>query len=56
MNRIFVIGGTGTVGRHVLSRLATTGAEIKGAPPRTFPDWAIDNAAEFRAGSRIPKA
>jgi uncharacterized protein YbjT (DUF2867 family) len=29
MNRILVIGGTGTVGRHVLPRLATTGAQVR---------------------------
>ena len=75
MNHILVIGGTGTVGRQVLSRLAATGAmplpavnmllqgwaaaigqaahvtstvaEITGAPPHTFLDWATDSAAEF---------
>ena len=29
MNRILVIGGTGTVGRQVLSRLAATGAQVR---------------------------
>jgi uncharacterized protein YbjT (DUF2867 family) len=29
MNHILVIGGTGTVGRQVLSRLAVTGAKIR---------------------------
>ena len=29
MNHILVIGGTGTVGRHVVSRLAATGAQIR---------------------------
>jgi uncharacterized protein YbjT (DUF2867 family) len=29
MNHILVIGGTGTVGRQVLSRLATTGAQVR---------------------------
>jgi len=29
MNRILVIGGTGTVGRQVVSRLAATGAQVR---------------------------
>ena len=29
MNRVLVIGGTGTVGRRVLSQLATTGAQVR---------------------------
>jgi uncharacterized protein YbjT (DUF2867 family) len=29
MNRVLVIGGTGTVGRQVLSRLAATGAQVR---------------------------
>ncbi|HET9132640.1 MAG TPA: NmrA family NAD(P)-binding protein, partial [Terriglobia bacterium] len=29
MNRILVIGATGTVGRHVVSQLASTGAQIR---------------------------
>ena len=29
MNHILVIGGTGTVGRQVLSRLAATGAQVR---------------------------
>jgi uncharacterized protein YbjT (DUF2867 family) len=29
MNRILVIGGTGTVGRQVLSQLAMTGAQVR---------------------------
>jgi uncharacterized protein YbjT (DUF2867 family) len=29
MNRILIIGGTGTVGRQVLSRLATTGNQVR---------------------------
>src|SRR5437660_4554555 len=29
MNRILVIGGTGTVGRQVVSRLAATGARVR---------------------------
>jgi uncharacterized protein YbjT (DUF2867 family) len=29
MNHILVIGGTGTIGRQVLSRLATTGAQVR---------------------------
>ena len=29
MNHILVIGGTGTVGRQVLSRLAATGAHVR---------------------------
>ncbi|MGA2428960.1 MAG: NAD(P)H-binding protein [Candidatus Acidiferrum sp.] len=29
MNRILVVGGTGTVGRHVLTRLATTDVQVR---------------------------
>ena len=29
MNRILVIGGTGTVGRQVVSRLVVTGAQVR---------------------------
>jgi len=29
MNRVLVIGGTGTVGRQVLSQLSVTGAQVR---------------------------
>jgi hypothetical protein len=29
--------------------VTSTFAEITGAPPRTFREWATDHAAEFRA-------
>jgi hypothetical protein len=31
------------------AQVTSTIAEISGAPPKTFLDWATDNAAEFQA-------
>jgi uncharacterized protein YbjT (DUF2867 family) len=35
------------------AHVTSTVAEITGAPPKTFLDWAADNATEFRVSARI---
>ncbi len=37
MNRTLVIGGTGTVGRQVLSQLSATGAQVRALTRRAAP-------------------
>ena len=42
MSRILIVGGTENIGREVVSQLAPMGR-----PPRTFLEWAAENAGAF---------
>jgi hypothetical protein len=45
---IVVAGGTGTVGRQVVTQTITPAVQdLTGVPARSFAQWAADNAASF---------